>query len=59
MMSVIIEYLPTTIILLILIGIVAAVITGMVKDKKAGKSCGCSGCSSCPMAGSCKKEKCG
>lgn len=59
MMSVIIEYMPTAIILLILIGIVAAVIAGMIRDKKAGKTCGCSGCSGCPMAGSCKKEKCG
>lgn len=59
MMSVIMEYLPTVIVALVLIGIVAAVIAGMVKDKKVGKSCGCSGCSGCPMAGQCKKDKCG
>lgn len=59
MMSVIMEYLPTVIVALVLIGIVSAVIAGMVKDKRTGKSCGCSGCSGCPMAGQCKKDKCG
>ncbi len=63
MLSAIIEYLPTVIVALVLVGIVAAIISKMVKDKKAGKSCGCgcgcSGCSGCQMAGSCKKDKCG
>ncbi len=56
MMSVILKYLPTVIVALVLIGIVAAVIAGMIKDKRAGKSCGCSSCSCCPMMGSCKKD---
>lgn len=58
MMAVILEYLPTAVVALVLIGIVAAVIAGMIRDKKSGKSCGC-GCSGCPMAGKCKKDKCG
>ncbi len=60
MLTAILEYLPTVIIALILIGIVAAIIAGMVRDKKKGKSCGCGcgGCSGCPMSGSCKKDVC-
>lgn len=62
MLTVILEYLPTVIIALVLIGIVAAIIAGMVRDKKKGKSCGCgcgcSGCSGCPMSESCKKDNC-
>ncbi len=49
--------LATIIICAILIGIVAAIIVHMVKNKKHGKSaCGC-GCSSCPMEGSCHTAK--
>ena len=33
--------------------VVAAVIMGMLRDKKKGKSCGCSSCKGCSMAGSC------
>lgn len=60
MLTVILEYLPTVIIALILLGIVAAIIAGMARDKKKGKSCscGCGGCSGCPMSESCKKDKC-
>ncbi len=57
MISAISEYLPTAIIALVLIGIAAAVVAGVIWDKKAGKSCGF--CSCCPMAESCKKDKCG
>lgn len=53
----ILEYLPTAIVALALIAIVAAIIARMFKDRKRGKSCGCGcGCSGCPMAGECKKD---
>lgn len=48
--------IATVIICAVLVIIVAAIIIGMVRDKKKGKSsCGC-GCSSCPMSGSCHTE---
>lgn len=41
----------------VLVGIVAAVIVKLVRDKKKGKSsCGC-GCANCAMAGSCHTKK--
>jgi hypothetical protein len=47
--------LGTIIVTLILIGIVAAIIFKMIKDKKSGKgSCGC-GCEHCAMHGKCHK----
>ena len=47
------ENMATVIICAILIAVVAAIIVGMVRDKKKGKSsCGC-GCANCPMSGSC------
>ncbi len=47
----------TVLVLLLVVGAVVAVICGMVKDKKQGKSsCGCS-CGSCPMSGKCHSEK--
>lgn len=51
----------TIIICAVLLIIVAAIIIGLVKDKKKGKSsCGCN-CARCAMAGSChnnvKKDK--
>jgi hypothetical protein len=49
------ENLGTIVISLVLIGIVAAIITGMVKDRKKGRgSCGC-GCEHCAMNGKCHK----
>lgn len=40
-----------------LIAVIAAIIAGMVKNKKKGKSaCGC-GCADCPMGGSCHPKK--
>ena len=58
MLSWIAGNLSTIIISLVLICLVTAIIVGMVKNKKNGKSsCGCS-CSGCPMSGSChQKEK--
>ncbi|MDD7035756.1 MAG: FeoB-associated Cys-rich membrane protein [Firmicutes bacterium] len=51
------ENLATIIICAVLAAIVVAIIAGMIRNKKKGKSsCGC-GCSSCPMSGSCHKEK--
>lgn len=49
--------IATIIICAALLGIVAAIIVHMAKNKKQGKSsCGC-GCSSCPMEGSCHTTK--
>jgi hypothetical protein len=46
----------TIIVSLLLIGIVAAAIFRLVKDRRQGKSsCGCN-CGCCPMAGSCHKQ---
>ena len=40
-----------------LIAVIAAIIAGMVKNKKKGKAaCGC-GCADCPMSGSCHPKK--
>ena len=42
-------------VLCVLALVVAAVIAGMIRDKKKGKGCcgGCSGCSGCSAAGGC------
>ncbi|MGN1445555.1 MAG: FeoB-associated Cys-rich membrane protein [Eubacteriales bacterium] len=49
--------IATIIICAVLIAVVAAIIVGMVKNKKKGRSsCGC-GCSDCPMSGSCHQNK--
>ena len=47
----------TLIICAVLIAVVSAIIVGMVKKKKQGKSvvCSCGNCKSCPMSGSCHK----
>jgi len=48
---------PTILICAVLIAVVAAVITGMVHNRKKGKSsCGC-GCSNCAMNSSCHPKK--
>lgn len=40
-----------------LIAVVAAIVAGLIRDKKRGKSsCGC-GCADCPMSGACHREK--
>ncbi len=40
-----------------LLAVVAAIVVGLVRDRKKGKSsCGC-GCADCPMSGSCHTEK--
>lgn len=48
----------TIIICAVLIAIVAAIIIGMIRKKKQGKSvvCGCGSCAGCPMSGSCHKN---
>ncbi len=48
----------TIVVCLVLIAVVAAIIAGMVKKKKAGKSmvCNCGCCKSCPMSGSCHNK---
>ena len=51
------ENIATIIICAVLIGVVAAIIVRMVKNKKKGKSsCGC-GCADCPAGGSCHSKK--
>lgn len=51
------ENIGTIIISAALIAVVAAVIIGMLRDRKKGKSaCGC-GCSHCAMSGSCHSQK--
>lgn len=51
------ENLATIIICLVLAVIVAAIIIGLVRNKKKGKSsCGCN-CVHCAMAGSCHNKK--
>ncbi len=49
------ENIATIVICLVLIGVVAAIIAGMIKKKRAGKSmvCNCGCCKGCPMSGSC------
>lgn len=51
------QNIATIIICAALIGVVAAIIAGMVRNKLKGKSsCGC-GCSDCPMSSSCHSGK--
>ena len=47
----------TIIICAVLIGVVAAIIIGMVRKKRQGKSvvCNCGNCKGCAMHGSCHK----
>ena len=57
MFQTIADNLGTILVTLVLIGIVTAAVLQLRRDRKQGKSsCGC-GCSSCPMAGSCRKGK--
>ena len=46
----------TILISLILIGVVAAIVAGLVRDKKKGRSSCGGNCSHCPMGGSCHKS---
>lgn len=47
------EYIPSIIIGVLLLGLVSFIVYKMISDKKKGKSsCGCSGCSGC--CGNCK-----
>ena len=41
------------IVLSVLALVIAAVIWGMIRDRKKGKHCGCSGCSGCASCASC------
>lgn len=48
--------MATKLVCMILIFIVAAIVAGMIRDKKKGKAlCGC-GCSGCSMNKSCDKK---
>ncbi|MDE5671723.1 MAG: FeoB-associated Cys-rich membrane protein [Eubacterium sp.] len=56
MLAFLTENLATIIIAVIVIGILAAVIAKMIKDKKKGKtSCGC-GCENCAASEICHKK---
>jgi len=46
----------TILISLILIGVVAAIVAGLVRDKKKGRSSCGGNCGHCPMGGSCHKS---
>ncbi len=41
---------------LALAGAAAAIIRGLIRDRKQGKSSCGAGCASCPMAGSCRRR---
>ncbi len=45
------------VVLAVLALIVGAVVYGMIRDKKKGKSCGCGSCKGCAMAGSCHMNR--
>lgn len=56
MLAFLAENLATIIIAVIVIGILAAIIAKMIKDKKKGKtSCGC-GCENCAASEICHKK---
>ena len=56
MLQTIADNAGTIIVTLILIGIVAAAVLRLIRDKRQGKSsCGCN-CGCCPMTGSCHKQ---
>ena len=40
-------------VLAVLALIIGLIIRGMLRDKKKGKTCGCSSCTGCNMAGTC------
>jgi len=57
MLDLIIGNFATIVISLLLLAVVAGITSKLVKDWKAGKtSCG-SGCSGCPMSGTCHPKK--
>jgi hypothetical protein len=56
MIQAITENAGTIIVSLLLITMITAIITHLLRNKKQGKSsCGCN-CGSCPMSGSCHKQ---
>lgn len=51
------ENLGTVIVSVLLLAAIAAILVGMLRDRKNGKaSCG-SGCSGCPMGDNCHQQK--
>ena len=56
MLEWIIHNIATILISLVLAGGVAAIVIGMLKDKKKGKSSCGGNCGCCPMGGSCHKK---
>lgn len=51
------ENMATIIICAVLLLIVAAILAGLIRDKKKGRSsCGCR-CANCPMNGSCHQKQ--
>ncbi|MDD4797319.1 MAG: FeoB-associated Cys-rich membrane protein [Eubacteriales bacterium] len=57
MLAFITENLGTIVVSAVLLAVVAAIVTGMVKKRRSGKSatCGC-GCEGCPSASMCHKH---
>lgn len=48
--------IATVIICAVLLAVIAAIISGMVRNRKKGKSSFGCGCANCPMDGSCHTE---
>ncbi len=57
MLQWIMENIGTIVITLVLLGIVAAIVVSLVKDKRRGKSSCGGNCGHCPMGGSCHGGK--
>lgn len=53
----ILENIGTILICIVLLGIVAAVIAGMLRDRKKGKSSCGGNCTHCAMHGTCHSKK--
>ena len=57
MLAFISDNIATVIICAVLVAVVAAIIVGMAKNRKKGKSSYGCGCAGCPMNGSCRRVK--
>lgn len=54
MLTFFVENIATIVISVLLIAVVAVVLRGMIRDRKAGKCCGCSGgCAGCHGSSGC------
>ncbi len=51
------ENFPTMIICLVLAAVVAAIVIGMVRNRRKGKNACGHGCAGCPMSGTCHQKE--